>query len=778
MHATCAPAFVAMDFGRATAVTRPPRPHPRRAGDALPADSVVAEGRDAAVAARRVARLGSKDRAQDGSLPRSSAGEPPESIASASPEELRERLISIQRRLGKEGVRVSSLEASLQKERGRVADLTSELVDAKAIPRADWRRRMSAADGSDGLPEEISQVEERLERRARTLQQECRQRELSFEAEVRSRDAELATQGGESFEERLQVAHEEAQRVRSRLELELEKSRLLEAGQFAREEEGRRADAERFAQERFCEERAMSELRARERAHSEAEVSSDRAERMLSDLQTRWAEAQTKLEQRLAESDAEVRAACDRRLVEVHEQLTSELVAVAAARAEEAERAEVNRCREELLAADFNQRLASQEATLRSELSDQQAKLAVAQRYHRLEEDEVASHASAADVLQAARQQAEERAARAEAQQLALEGELELVYGKLDALAQQHSCELDELHAARQRDEAQAVRANLEAGQAAAALSCAEQQLEMAVLKREEEASALRCELVEFRKPPKTPTTPQTAAIEVQTDAPAATPDASGAEARRLLGEAHKMAAENTQVSAKLEQAHRMLEQLQEDLDAAKYESRVLREKAEVDAAHHKLQQLRSRDQSGELEQMRQFLEKAHQENTDLREQLLSQSLLEGAQKEARALCGKPGASDSGEAEELRQLLELAHDENKELQARVEQQAEEITLLESSVLGALDGIRDSDSTARRWGVAGSLLGGKAGGSQAAGGPAGGPGHRTRSLPSSATRASAEARGATPPRKPGDIRRVPQTKSGPGGIVKMPRAASP
>merc|ERR1712039_268239 len=124
----------------------------------------------------------------------------------------------------------------------------------------------------------------------------------------------------------------------------------------------------------------------------------------------------------------------------------------------------------------------------------------------------------------------------------------------------------------------------------------------------------------------------------------------------------------------------------------------------------------------------------------------------------ARGLPRRSGSVDEAsvqQCQELQHLLQMAHEENKDLRRQVEEQQEEISLLEGNVLGALKDIRDDDSTGRRW--AGARR----------------PQQRSTSQPTKLTSASASPapndRRSTPPRKPGDIRRVlPQARGGDRG----------
>merc|ERR1712039_924097 len=114
---------------------------------------------------------------------------------------------------------------------------------------------------------------------------------------------------------------------------------------------------------------------------------------------------------------------------------------------------------------------------------------------------------------------------------------------------------------------------------------------------------------------------------------------------------------------------------------------------------------------------------------------------------------------------ELQELLQLAHEENRGLREQVEQQAEEIALLEGNVLGALRDIRDDETTGRRWASSGAA--------------SRRPQQRSSSQPSKA-HASSVSPGPgggriTPPRKPGDIRRVmpPKDNDRNTSFVKIP-----
>merc|ERR1712085_241186 len=141
----------------------------------------------------------------------------------------------------------------------------------------------------------------------------------------------------------------------------------------------------------------------------------------------------------------------------------------------------------------------------------------------------------------------------------------------------------------------------------------------------------------------------------------------------------------------------------------------------------------------------------------DARRQLQDQS--SNGKKEPRHV---PSHSSSSvdelaveQCQELQRLLQMAHEENVELRRQVEEQGEEIALLEGNVLGALRDIRDEDTTGkRRAGAANSRR----------------PQQRSISQPSKVSASSASPgpadRRSTPPRRPGEVRRLkPQSKGG-------------
>jgi len=124
----------------------------------------------------------------------------------------------------------------------------------------------------------------------------------------------------------------------------------------------------------------------------------------------------------------------------------------------------------------------------------------------------------------------------------------------------------------------------------------------------------------------------------------------------------------------------------------------------------------------------------------------------EELQRKGNATAGRGlGCTDDSRTEELQQLLDLSHDENRQLREEIHQQAEEIELLEERVLASLHNLRDEDAVGGRrrdhCGVRPSSLPPKA----ALGSPVLSPGGRSVAL--------------TPPRRPGEVRRLPPQARG-------------
>jgi len=696
---------------------KPPRP--KRSG------SAASEGGGGHSEAS-VVRPGAAPRSEDAAAP-----------LPASAEELRERLVGIQRRLAKEGVRTAGLDAALKEERSRSSELLAELATARAVPRvrlAAPRFEGHASLGGEPQLEELEQRIEELRRECHRSAAELRAQEGLYEegAAERVRAAVSAERrgAGEALE---RAEASERDRAARRLAAELEEHGRrvegLERERASEELAAARARGDALAAElRSGERSAALELEQQEAAR--ALEGAGRSEQLVAELREQVASLQqdalstkARCAERAEAAAASARCACEEQLAGARERFASELAAqerrVAASAASRLEGALVSRLEEcewqaERSAQECEARSAQQLLDLRGELAREcrargDEASAEAGRNRDLEEGITKIRAE----LVAAAALAEDSAARAQAQDEQLLAQQRVA----EAATEQLRRSTDELkekfvkveRRAQELEEQSRENAEKQVQQAleSQAASLAAWEHEAEACRGHLESEAARLQAASLCAPAPAPQqdggagVPGAAAGTLEGEA------ASGSALRRQLEE---QAEELKRQTVALDEAHAMLRQLQAELDGARSE-------------------LRGRSPRRE--------------------------------PGGRA---SSGHADLAGAEELQHLLELAREENGALREQLAQQAEEISLLEGQVLGALDDLRDEGGTSRRW----------SSGAKRPGPP------RSGSVPSRATASSSPgpAGRATPPRRPGDIRRVqPPPRGGDrGGFVKLLGAA--
>lgn len=688
----------------------------------------------------------------------------------ASAEELRERLVGIQRRLAKEGVRAAALDSALREERGRSSELAAELSAARAVPRGRLPFPRAKEHGDSQLPD--GDVELQTEK----MQQECCQ--LREELKARA-DRQI------EIEKQLEAATNEQHAAHAQIEQVELSGEELSARHLAVELDECEKRFERIAGERVAKQYAdlmttKEALIACERRAGEALIASEfeereqRAELMIAVLHARVdnfrqqvADANMQCEQRLQVASAELRSACDHRLRGARERWASELadhvehveseaslhserimseeLRDQAARMEQTfnDRETAGRLRENALHSELQEELevvearhaAAHEELLKAQdarnaqISEHLAHLV---EVNRLQEElsTLSSHVQQLEERSAASARALEEQSiahhhAAEAAALAASHVAQMLSTEL-VVAQERATELEVQVEERSRMKLQEIL-DKQVADFAAQMCMHElheerlaQELATSVLQRratESRQEQLESELVQCHadmegRHLQASTEDQVAEVVHPTSVPEGPSGRLAGKAATLRAQLREQLAQLARREAALDEAHRMLQQLQAELDEAREELRQIR--AGFPGAGG----------GGSVS-----------------------ALPLGVRAAGAAPCEGPG-----QLEEMQHLLELAHEENRTLHEQIAQQADEISLLEGQVLASLNDLRDEGNTGRRWGAGagggqrrgGSLLPGKVGPS-----PSLGPVGR-----------------ATPPRRPGEVRKVlPQASSG-------------